>query len=338
MPRRGVNVSFTAILRGNFFLPAAPQIHSLTDVGVWGAQFRQPLGPQPRLAPTAQFLLEAPAPRAEPDSWRASKKQGLMPADAIHATTLHERAAAHKVHAAELLKISEMEASLSRWQVRLQTMAESLHRCELLEAHRCDNGSSPSPSSASPVREQLHSASSSSPPPPVPLSQPFRAWWEEDDSSHAAAATPPAAGVSAASCGSVQRIARLEIELDKERARNAAIMAVVSAQSQTPMAAALPESWSSPPPQQPPQPSLPLPLPPRPASAAVLARGQAGGQAAVLGSSVRSPPPAPPAYPFHEQPELRPPPPPLPQAGPPPLPPPPILGHGQLVEVEEGLP
>ena len=43
MPRRGVNVSFTAILRGNFFLPAAPQIHSLTDVGVWGAQFRQPL-------------------------------------------------------------------------------------------------------------------------------------------------------------------------------------------------------------------------------------------------------------------------------------------------------
>ena len=39
-----VNVSFTAILRGNFFLPSAPQIHSLTDVGVWGAQFRQSLG------------------------------------------------------------------------------------------------------------------------------------------------------------------------------------------------------------------------------------------------------------------------------------------------------
>ena len=43
MPRRGVNVPFTAIIRGKFFLPAAPQIHSLTDMGVWGAQFRQAL-------------------------------------------------------------------------------------------------------------------------------------------------------------------------------------------------------------------------------------------------------------------------------------------------------
>jgi hypothetical protein len=46
---------------------------------------------------------------------------------------LVERARSHKAHAAELLRISELEVSLARWQQRLYEMAGSLQRCELLE-------------------------------------------------------------------------------------------------------------------------------------------------------------------------------------------------------------
>ena len=51
------------------------------------------------------------------------------------AEALASRASAHKTKAADLLKISELELSLSRWQQRLHQMSESLNRCEVLESH-----------------------------------------------------------------------------------------------------------------------------------------------------------------------------------------------------------
>ena len=60
---------------------------------------------------------------------------GHMETPSATPAQLAARAAAHKAQAAELLKISELELSLARWQQRLHTMANSLHRCELLESH-----------------------------------------------------------------------------------------------------------------------------------------------------------------------------------------------------------
>ena len=51
---------------------------------------------------------------------------------------LIQRANAHKAAAAEMLRISELELSLARWQNRLGQIADSLKRCEVLEADTFD--------------------------------------------------------------------------------------------------------------------------------------------------------------------------------------------------------
>ena len=102
---------------------------------------------------------------------------------------LAARASAHKSHAHDLLRISELELSLARWQQRLHTMSESLHRCELLEADEAsspshaqptlpsaahaDGGSPPQPSIMGPPPPRAPRTQQLPPPPPPPPPPPF---------------------------------------------------------------------------------------------------------------------------------------------------------------------